>query len=157
VNPNPKDVVGRTKPGVSTFPMTALFEGAAATDHGAGKYGPYNWRDDPIEAKEYLNAAMRHVAAWWEGQDLDPESGLPHLAHAIAGLAILRDAQIQGTCIDNRPKASRPGWLGKAQREAREHQSIVAAATAAASIAAAQIDSASGAYLGRDDGDGDAC
>jgi hypothetical protein len=28
------------------------------------------------------NAAMRHLMLFWGGQDIDSDSGLPHLAHA---------------------------------------------------------------------------
>jgi hypothetical protein len=34
----------------------------------------------------YFDAAQRHLWAWWEGEARDPESGLPHLAHAVACL-----------------------------------------------------------------------
>lgn len=112
---NPKDRVGRTKPGVSTFPLTALFEAARATKHGADKYGPFNWREIPITTTVYVDAAIGHIAAFFEGEDLDPDSGEHHLAHAIAGLAILRDAQMHGTAIDDRPPPTEPGWHGRRQ------------------------------------------
>lgn len=114
---NPKDEAGAKKPGVSTFPMKVLFEAAAATKHGADKYGPFNWRDTPVQATAYFDAALRHLTAWFEGEDLDPDSGLPHLAHVIAGIAVFRDAQLHGSWIDDRPKTrpspvdnDRPGW-----------------------------------------------
>lgn len=46
---------------------------------------------------------MRHLMAWWEGQDLDPDSGLSHISKAMASLAVLRDCQIGGNAIDDRP------------------------------------------------------
>jgi hypothetical protein len=32
---------------------------------------------------------MRHLLAFWSGEETDPESGLPHLAHALCGLMFL--------------------------------------------------------------------
>lgn len=108
---NPKDLIGRTKPGLSCVPCAPLFEAGRVLRHGADKYGRHNWRDLAISSSVYYDAALRHLMAWWEGEDLDPESGHPHLAHAIAGLMVLRDAQIQGKCRDDRPPATEAGWL----------------------------------------------
>lgn len=47
---------------------------------GAKKYAPNNWQK--IETVRYYDAAMRHLTAWRQGEHLDPESKLPHLAHA---------------------------------------------------------------------------
>jgi hypothetical protein len=52
----------------------------------------------------YYDAAMRHLMAYFDGQDLDPESGLPHLAHVMACASILIDAKKNETLNDNRPK-----------------------------------------------------
>jgi len=65
--------------------------------HGAGKYGPDNWRKvKPIDAR-YFSAAMRHLMAWRTGESLDPDSGLPHLAHAACCvLFLLEDELLNG-------------------------------------------------------------
>lgn len=107
INPqNPKDVLGSTKPGLSTIPCAPLYEVAAALLTGAMKYGKHNWRAVPVRASVYYDASLRHIMAWWEGQDNDPESGLPHLAHAVAGLLLYRDASINNMVIDDRPIAT---------------------------------------------------
>jgi len=49
---------------------------------GAKKYAPNNWRKVPEARERYLAAALRHLVAWGDGEDTDPESGLHHLAHA---------------------------------------------------------------------------
>ena len=41
--------------------------------------------------------------AWQDGEDIDPDSGNTHLAHAMASLAILIDALESGNVVDNRP------------------------------------------------------
>lgn len=48
---------------------------------GAEKYADHNWRKGYEWGKSYA-ALMRHMTAFWEGETNDPESGLPHVAHA---------------------------------------------------------------------------
>lgn len=57
--------------------------------HGAQKYGPENWRNVEEPRRRYYAAAMRHLNAWRQGFEADPDSGLPHLAHAICCLLFL--------------------------------------------------------------------
>jgi hypothetical protein len=70
--------------------------------HGADKYGVRNWRKQPILASTYEGAMLRHFIAWARGEDLDPDSGMPHLAHLRACCAVVLDAQAHGTLIDDR-------------------------------------------------------
>lgn len=76
-----------------------------ALHDGALKYGRSNWRAAGVRASVYHASTLRHLMAWFEGQDNDPDSGLPHLAHALAGLAILVDAGAAGMLTDDRPIA----------------------------------------------------
>jgi hypothetical protein len=69
---------------------------------GARKYGVRNWRKDKILASTYEGAILRHFTAWARGEDLDPESGEPHLAHLRACCAVVLDAQAHGTLVDDR-------------------------------------------------------
>ena len=48
---------------------------------GAAKYDDHNWRRGYAWSLSFA-AMQRHCLAFWGGEDLDPESGLPHLAHA---------------------------------------------------------------------------
>lgn len=52
---------------------------------GAGKYDEHNWRKG-IAVSRNIAAALRHTFAAMRGEDTDPESGLPHLAHAACDL-----------------------------------------------------------------------
>ena len=53
---------------------------------GAKKYSADNWMHVPAAERRYFEAAMRHITARQEGEIRDPESGFPHLAHAICCL-----------------------------------------------------------------------
>jgi hypothetical protein len=69
---------------------------------GAQKYGRRNFRDSTIKATTYVGALRRHVNAFASGEDIDPDSGEPHLAHIRACCAVLMSAQDAGTYHDDR-------------------------------------------------------
>lgn len=72
---------------------------------GAAKYGDRNW-EHGLSFARYFGAAMRHLWAWWGGEENDTESGLPHLAHAACCLMYLYHYQHgkTGSAEDDRPK-----------------------------------------------------
>lgn len=100
---NPKQAIGVAKMPFSTIPTQVMAEVGLAMMEGALKYGRHNYRLAGARASVYYDAFMRHVTAWWEGQDIDPDSGLPHVVKAIACLAVLRDCQLNGNLVDDRP------------------------------------------------------
>lgn len=100
---NPKTAYGVQKTPLHLVPPPALLALADVMGLGAKKYGPYNWREHAVSASVYQAAAMRHLLAWWSGESVDPESGQSHLAHAMACLAIVLDAQAVGKLNDDRP------------------------------------------------------
>jgi len=51
---------------------------------GAKKYEDNNWRKGLKWGRIY-GAIQRHLNAFWEGEEVDSESGLTHLAHAAWG------------------------------------------------------------------------
>lgn len=71
--------------------------------------GDFNWRRTGVCATTYVSAIMRHLNAWRDGEDLDPESGLSHIAHIATSCNILLDAAACGTLQDDRNK--RPATL----------------------------------------------
>lgn len=109
--PNPKQRYGDMKVPLGLVPAASTVYEALALAEGAEKYGPYNWRETAVEATTYAHAALRHLHLWLDGEDIDPESGKPHLGHAKACLGILADATECGKLIDNRPLPAPTGEL----------------------------------------------
>ena len=101
---NPKDAVGIRKwRWFSTVPQTVIWELGVALLEGALKYSRHNYRVSGVRASVYVDATMGHVTQWWEGEDMDADSGLSHITKAIASLVVLRDAMIQDKFTDDRP------------------------------------------------------
>lgn len=103
---NPKDAIGIRKAPISTVPLGVVVEMGVGMLEGAAKYGRHNYRCAGIRSSVYFDAAMRHLIAWWEGEDIDPDSGLSHVTKALCTLAVLRDGQMQGMATDDRPPRS---------------------------------------------------
>ena len=99
---NPKDMIGTDKLPLHLWPETATAMGCLGLLEGALKYGRNNWRVSGVRYSIYIDALRRHVNALFEGEDLDPDSGAPHLAHALACLAIIVDAKAAGKLVDDR-------------------------------------------------------
>lgn len=99
---NPKDLVGSNKLHLHLFPQSAVALGSLAFLEGALKYGRSNWREAGVRASIYVDALNRHMTRWFEGEDIDPDSGIPHLGKALACIAILIDAGYAGKLEDDR-------------------------------------------------------
>jgi hypothetical protein len=114
---NPKDSIGVKKVPLHLVPCEVLLETGLAMLEGARKYGAHNYRVAGVRASVYYDAAMRHIMAWWEGEDIDSDSGLPHIIKAIASLIVLRDGQHVGNWVDDRPIRLEHGADVKAMNE----------------------------------------
>lgn len=68
---------------------------------GAEKYERDNWRLGTDWNRTY-SATQRHMQAWWDGEDTDPETGESHLYHAACNLMFLDYWQRKGKGNDNR-------------------------------------------------------
>ncbi len=108
---NPKDAVGTKKTPLSTVPSGPLMELGLAMLEGARKYGRHNYRQAGIRGSVYYDAVMRHMMQWYEGEDIDPDSGLSHITKAIATLVVLRDGMIRDMWVDDRPPKMSEDWL----------------------------------------------
>lgn len=102
---NPKDMIGSGKLPIHLWPNTATAMGCIGFLNGMLKYGRSNFRIHGIRASIYYDAAKRHLDAWFEGEETDPDDGVPHLAAALACIAIIVDAQAAGKFNDDRAVA----------------------------------------------------
>lgn len=100
---NPKDIIGSKKPSLHLVPPALEIYVAEVFKHGARKYGEFNWREKAVSRVEYISAARRHLLALLDGEDNDPDSGLPHEAHVAGCMGVLLDAMACGKLIDDRP------------------------------------------------------
>jgi len=108
---NPKDAVAIKKIPISTLSAPVLAEVGVGMLEGARKYGRHNYRISKVRSSVYYDATFRHLTAWYEGEDIDSDSGLSHVTKAICSLFVLRDAMIQDKLVDDRPPKSPEGWM----------------------------------------------
>lgn len=108
---NPKDRAATSRLDLSLFPATARAYGALAFTEGDLKYGGYNWRVSGVKASVYYAACNRHLDKWFNGEDYDPSTGLPHLANALACIAVLIDASECAKLNDDRPPSCDMGGI----------------------------------------------
>lgn len=99
---NPKDIIGSNKLPLHLWPTTATATGCLGFLNGLLKYGRSNFRVVGVKASIYIDAAKRHLDAWFEGEECDPEDGVPHLSAALACIAIIVDAGAAGKLVDDR-------------------------------------------------------
>lgn len=93
---------------IHLVPPEVITSMATVLAFGAEKYGENNWRQD-VDVTTWgrtYSSMQRHLNAFWSGEDTDPESGLPHLDHALTQLMILKMQTLETTVpeMDNRFK-----------------------------------------------------
>ncbi len=71
------------------LPFDSLEEIAKVLTFGAKKYAPNNWKVVAHPIERYEAAMLRHISSYKNGEKLDSETGLPHLAHAACCLLFL--------------------------------------------------------------------
>jgi hypothetical protein len=97
-----KDDAGKPRPTLVMRTMAnALQQVLAVAEYGARKYSPDNWLQVPDAVQRYTDAMLRHQQAHLRGEVRDPESGLPHMAHAAwCALAVLELGARGGEAAD---------------------------------------------------------
>lgn len=68
--------------------MPALKDMVAVMEFGASKYERNNWQKG-FPKEKLLDSLLRHVDAFYSGEDVDPESGLSHVGHILCNAAFL--------------------------------------------------------------------
>ena len=69
----------------SLIPLASMKEAAKVLEYGATKYARDNWKR-PTHWSVSFACLQRHLAAWQDGEDNDPESGRNHLGHAMCNI-----------------------------------------------------------------------
>ena len=122
-----KHDIGKSQIGL--LPRYPLEQAGLAMAYGAQKYGRHNWRLG-ISVQRNLDAALRHILAANEREDLDPESGLPHLAHALCCIMFAFDTIHHGVpgLDDRSPEMTSESpadiWEGSCFDTTAPHQSV---------------------------------
>jgi len=118
---NPKDAIGSKKLPLHLVPSQVIGYLCIALLEGAIKYGAYNYRVFGVRASVYKSATQRHIERWWEGEDIDPDSGLNHIDKAIASLFVLRDGMLNDKWTDDRPpKVKNTKWVEDLNKKAED-------------------------------------
>ena len=86
---------------ISLVPRSAIVAEAEVLGFGAQKYAAHNWRKG-MKWSRLGDAALRHLLAWIDGEDVDPETGLSHLAHLRCCAGFLIEYQAAGLGDDDR-------------------------------------------------------
>lgn len=117
---NPKDALGIGRVPFSPVPAQVTAEVGLAMMEGARKYGRHNYRKAGVKYSIYYDALLRHITAWWEGEDIDPDSGVHHLIKGLACIYVLKDSINIGNAIDDRPPKLKDGWVKRLNKQAED-------------------------------------
>ena len=97
----PKDTVG--KPRFSLLPWCSIRKIISVYEFGTKEYYENSWRKG-FTYSSIWDATMRHLTDWWEGQEVDPKSGLHPLLHAGFNILTLIYLADEFKHLDNRPR-----------------------------------------------------
>lgn len=87
---------GKQKPSLAGLPPKVLEQVAEVMSFGASKYYFGKWLKEPTTQYKRVDSALRHINKWLQGVDVDDESGLPHLVHAIVQLTMSQEYANRG-------------------------------------------------------------
>lgn len=81
------------KPRTDLLGPTSILEMAAVLGFGAKKYSADNWKNC-TEPERFLAASLRHILQYMNGEKVDSETGISHLAHAMTSLMFVRELEV---------------------------------------------------------------
>jgi len=84
------------------IPGEFLEELAKVLTFGAKKYSDRNWEKGTFTYGRIFAALMRHLWAFWRGEELDEESNFSHLSHAACCLCFLITYRARNLGTDDR-------------------------------------------------------
>jgi len=102
------------KPRMSLVPQLAKYDVAKVMTYGEEKYAAFNWMEG-FKWTILTDAVDRHLTAFLCGEDKDPESGLPHLAHLACSVMMALENCYLHPELDDRWE----GWKTEAGKKAR--------------------------------------
>ena len=114
------------KPKLYLLPPKSILEVGKVLTYGAEKYDAENWRKVDDLQNRYTSAALRHIFAHMDGEQLDEETGLSHLAHAMCCLLFKLEDELLGKGEEERTREAdsgkyttrdKPFELGKTDNE----------------------------------------
>lgn len=74
----------------SLMPLDSVEEILKVLEFGKKKYAAWNWSSNGgFVYSRVFNSLLRHLFAWFRGEDNDPETNLSHLAHAGCNILFL--------------------------------------------------------------------
>ena len=111
------------KPRMDLVPAGAQLEIAKVFTFGAKKYADHNWRKG-FNWGRLIASLERHIAAFKEGEDNDPESGMPHMAHAGCCVMMLLEHQLKNYGTDDRYAPTTGTWYFIHKNEGRVFISV---------------------------------
>lgn len=89
------------KPRTDLVPAEAILAAARVFEFGSRKYADRGYWG--LGWSQIYAAAMRHMIAWFLGEERDPETGESHLAHFICCAMMLFEMEARGLGEDDRP------------------------------------------------------
>lgn len=89
------------KPPMELLSGRVLEEVAQVLGFGSQKYDAWNWQKGFLYSR-LISGALRHIFQFKRGEDVDVESNLNHLSHAICNLQFLRHQMMIGKGTDDR-------------------------------------------------------
>ena len=104
------------KPKMNLLPPKAIVEISKVLTFGAAKYDAENWRKLDDLQNRYTAGALRHIFAHMDGEELDPETNLSHLAHAMCCLLFKLEIELENA----QSEEERPRETDSAEHTARD-------------------------------------
>lgn len=89
------------KPQWSLVDFDALLPLVQVLEFGAKKYSKHNWKKG-LPYTQIVDSMQRHITAILKGEDIDPESNLPHIGHVLCNAMFLSYMQQYRTDLDDR-------------------------------------------------------
>ncbi len=84
------------------FPWDAAVAVCTVMQIALSKYPKRNW-EKGMDYSRLWDAAIRHLTAWHNGENIDPETKQSHLSHAACCVLFLISYEIRNIGKDDRP------------------------------------------------------